>query len=144
MEEFTIQESYTLPSNGMVYNDPVDPAITLRSMTTQEEMRRLSTSVEAPYKSTCDVIDACIVGQKPGVSAYDMCLGDYQFLLHKLRTVTYGPEYKLEVKCDACGNIFTSTCNLDDLEKHEWEDGMEELKVVELPASKKKIVLKTP
>ena len=52
-------------------------------MTTNEEMKRLSRSQERPNKPMADVIDDCLV-QGPGISAYDLCIGDYQYLMYKL------------------------------------------------------------
>lgn len=77
---FTITEDCTLPSLGLVYSKPVNPNVKLRSMTTEEEMRRLA-HTERPYKVLCDIIEDCIVGDKLGISVYDVCLGDYQYLL---------------------------------------------------------------
>jgi hypothetical protein len=65
---------------GLVYDKPINPVFKIRSMTTEEEMRRLA-HTERPYKLLCDIIEECIVGDKPGISVYDMCLGDYQYLL---------------------------------------------------------------
>jgi hypothetical protein len=86
MNNYSIAEEYTLPSLGKVYTQKINPLVKLRSMTTEEEMKRLSPS-ERQYKNLCDIIDDCIV-EPIGISAYDMCIADYQFLLHKLRIVT--------------------------------------------------------
>jgi hypothetical protein len=63
-----------------------------------------------------------------GISSYDMCIADYQFLLHKLRVVTYGSDYKASSVCPYCGSINDSSidldslnvveCSLDELNKH--------------------------
>ena len=90
--DYTIAESYTLPSLGKVYDHEINPHIKLRSMTTTEEMKRLSPS-DRPYENLAEIIDDCLI-EKPDISAYDLCVGDFQFLLHKLRIVTYGPMYK--------------------------------------------------
>ena len=79
----------------------VNPNIKIRSMTTEEEMKRLGYT-EQPYKMLSEIIDDCLV-DKPGISTYDMCLGDYEFLLHKLRVVTYGSDYKIP-RSDIAGN----------------------------------------
>ena len=50
-EEYTIAESYTLPSKGLVYEKPVNPKVTLRSMTVEEEMKRLAPSELPDRKS---------------------------------------------------------------------------------------------
>lgn len=145
MSNITIQEDFSLPSKGMLYGRQFDPTIKLRSMTVAEEMRRLS-ATEYPYKNMSDIIDDCIVGQKPPISTYDMCLGDYQYLLYKLRTVTYGPDYKLSMVCPYCGELFDFTQNLDELEVHEYDDSIKELFQVELPSTKHiiSLTLQTP
>jgi transcription elongation factor Elf1 len=109
-------------------------------MTTLEEMKRLTQS-DTPYKTMSDIIEACLV-TKLGMPVYDLCLGDYQFLLHKLRIVTYGPEYKMDVYCRNCGNTTTTTINLDSLTVREYDSSFDELKRVELPVSKKVIELR--
>ena len=100
MNDYTITNEFTLPSKGLVYNGSINPQIQLRSMTTAEEMKRLNHSDRA-YKVTAEVINDCIVNDIR-VHVYDMCIPDYQFLLHKLRIVTYGPEYKSTSRCPFC------------------------------------------
>lgn len=143
-KDYTTAEIYTLPSKGMVYKKMFDPDIKLRSMTASDEMKRLAQSPDAPNKNLCDVIDDCIVSEpKPPISCYDMCLGDYEFLLHKLRVVTYGSEYKILTTCPVCGGRTETVMDLDSLEKKEFdEEKVEKLKLVELPVSGKTIKLK--
>lgn len=111
MQNYTISEMLTLPSGGKVYEYDVDPHIELRSMTTAEEMRRLSKS-NSMYKNICDIIDACMI-KDPGISSYNMCLGDYIFLLYKLRIITYGSKYKFTSVCPFCGCNNNSEFDLD-------------------------------
>mgnify|MGYP003571242511 CR=1 FL=1 len=49
MDRITIAESATLPTKGKFYSELKTPTIELRSMTTEEEMLRLS-NTETPYK----------------------------------------------------------------------------------------------
>ena len=107
-------ESFVLPSLGKVYSTPINPNVKLRSMTTSDELKRLSPS-EHQYQNICEIIDDCMV-DKCEISSYDMCLADYQFLLHKLRIVTYGTEYKAMTKCPYCGTTNERTIDLDKLE----------------------------
>lgn len=137
----TVVEGYELPSKGKIYEKPIDPKIELRPMRTMEEMKRLSPS-QTPYKSLSDIIEACLI-TKPNMSVYDMCLGDYEYLLHKLRIVTYGPEYKLTVGCARCGHVQEETVNLDSLKVKEYNDKeIRALMTLTLPKSKKIITLK--
>ena len=135
-EKYTIAENYTLPSHGLIYGEAFDPDIKLRSMTAEDEMRRL-TATETPYKVLCGIIEDCIVGEKPPVSVYDMCLGDYQFLLHRLRVVTYGSDYKMQVQCPVCGGISEQICDLDKLEVIEYNpEEYDSLKMIKLSDGK--------
>lgn len=136
----TIVENYSLPSKGLIYKTPINPDITLRSMTLAEEMRRLQVSDDA-YRPMSDVIDDCIENKLP-ISSYDMCLGDYQFLLHKLRIVTYGSNYKLTVMCPNCLSTNELDLNLEDLKINELPDNYMELSEVILPQSKDRIKIK--
>jgi len=140
MQNYTIAETYTLPSKGRVYSSQVAPDVKIRSMTTMEEMRRLAPS-ELPYKNMCDIIDDCIVSEL-GISSYDMCLGDYLFLLHKLRSVTYGKVYKMTTTCPYCGTPTTVEVDLDSLEIKEYNDeDLDRLSTFVLPQLKKKVTI---
>lgn len=145
MNNYSIAEEYTLPSLGKVYTQKINPVVKLRSMTTQEEMKRLSPS-ERQYKALCDIIDDCIV-EPIGISAYDMCIADYQFLLHKLRVVTYGNGYKLDSICPYCGTHNHIEINLDELKVVECSvENISKLMEFDLPKTGKhvKITLQTP
>ena len=142
---YSIVEEYTLPSLGKVYTQKINPVVKLRSMTTEEEMRRLAPN-ERQYKNLCDIIDACIV-DPIGISAYDMCIADYQFLLHKLRIVTYGSEYKMVSTCPYCNTVNEHTINLNDLSVKECSiEGISKYMEIDLPKTGKhvKITLQTP
>lgn len=140
MKDYTIAETFTLPSHGKVYDDIlVAPTFKIASMTTTHEMRRLAPS-ELPYKNMCDIIDECMI-QDPGISAYDMCIGDYQFCLHKLRIVTYGPQYKMSSVCPYCGFTNQEVVNLEDFEILEYTEDIEKYKEFTLPVSGKKVKL---
>lgn len=142
---YVIAEEFTLPSLGKVYGEKVNPVVKLKSMTTEHEMKRLAPS-ERPYKNLCEIIDDCLV-ENPGISAYDMCMADYIFLLYKLRIVTYGPEYKVMSRCPYCASETEEKVNLDELEVVKYDsNNFAELSSFTLPKSKKniKLVMQTP
>lgn len=141
MSDYVVAEEYTLPSLGKVYSENVNPVVKIKSMTTNQEMKRLAPS-ERAYKTICEIIDECLV-ENPGISSYDMCLADYQFLLHKLRVVTYGKDYKLEFTCPFCGSKEETTIDLDSLEVRNADDiDYGDLQEFVLPKTKKKIRIK--
>ena len=139
---YTIAERFTLPSHGLLYDVPVNPEIKLRSLTVRDDMKRLAPSNDGSiYRVMAEVIDDCLV-EKPGISAYDMCVGDYQFLMHKLRIVTYGPDYLIECRCPICGDIDSHVVNLEDLKLSELKDfDKDEYLKVTLPVSGKVVEL---
>ena len=139
---YTIAERYTLPSHGLLYDRDVNPDIKIRSMTVRDEMKRQSPANDGTiYRVLAEVIDDCLV-EKPGISSYDMCIGDFQFLMHKLRIVTYGPEYKISCRCPNCGNYDEYVVNLEDLSLDELKDfDKDEYLKITLPVSKKVIEL---
>lgn len=145
MAQYSIAEEYTLPSLGKVYSQNVTPTVKIRSMTTVEEMKRLAPS-EKDYKNICEIIDDCLV-EDPGISSYDMCLADYQFLLHKMRVVTYGTKYPIVTKCPFCYSEHEETIDLNDIKVTPYtEDNFTKLTEFTLPKTGKhiKIRMQTP
>jgi hypothetical protein len=97
---YTIAESCTLPSNGLIYDTEINTTIELRSMTARDEMKRLAPSAN-PLKTLSDIIEGCCI-EAPKIHVYDMAFADYEFLLHRLRTVTYGADYAMSLTCPHC------------------------------------------
>ena len=139
---YTIAENFVLPSHGLVYDVEVNPNIKLRSMTVRDEMRRAAPSNDGSiYRTLAETIDNCLI-EKPGISSYDMCIGDFQFLMHKLRIVTYGPEYKISCRCPNCGDFDEHVVNLEELGVQELKEfDKEKYLKLELPVSKKVLEL---
>ena len=136
----TIKEDFELPSKGKIYGKKFDPSFSLRSMTTEDEMKRLAPS-NNPYKAMSEIIESCLIDKFP-IPVYDLCLGDYTYLLHKLRIVTYGPDYSLRFTCPNCGNSETITINLDELKINEYDDSIKDLYAVKLPVSGNEVKLR--
>lgn len=144
MENTRIVENFILPSKGLIYEEDVNPEIELSSMKTKHEMMRLSATEES-QKVMAQILDDCIVSDM-GISSYDLCLGDFQFLLYKLRVVTFGPEYEIQCKCPYCGFENNITLNIDELEVHEYSDNLADLLEFNLPVSGNhvKLTMQTP
>ena len=71
-----------------------------------------------------------------------MSLGDYEFLLHKLRIVTYGEDYKVSLRCSECGELIETVAKLDQLTVKEFdEDQVRELQTFNLPVSGRIVTL---
>ena len=141
LKDSSIKETFTLPSLGKPYGIAgFSPKVTLRSMTTEEEMKRLSYT-DDEFKLMAEIIDDCILEEMP-ISSYDMVLGDYEFLLHKLRVVTYGATYKMQDTCPLCQQKVVTTTDLEGIEVHEFdEEEVGKAMEVTLPVSKMRITL---
>lgn len=138
--DYTIMEGYELPSKGKIYTESVNPHVELRSMTARDEMKRLSPS-NTPLKTLADIIEGCCI-EKPAIHIYDMSLGDYEFLLHKLRIVTYGEDYKVSLRCPSCGEAVETIAKLGHLNVKEFdEDTVKNLQTFTLPKSNRVITL---
>ena len=141
MENARIVEEFLLPSNGEIYEDEeVNPEVVLGSMKAKHEMLRLSASDES-NKIMAEIIDDCMESAL-GVSSYDLCLGDFQFLLFKLRIVTFGPDYELSGKCPFCGFDQSVKVNLDELDIKYCPTDYNDMKDITLPHSGEEVRLK--
>lgn len=139
--QYTIGEGMELPSKGLIYDKKVNPHVELRSMTARDEMKRLSPS-STQFKTLADIIEGCMI-EKPAVHVYDMALGDYEFLLHKLRIVTYGDDYKIVLHCPYCGEEIETVAHLETLGIKDFDiNKFEALRTINLPKSGKTITLK--
>lgn len=139
MEKYTISEYFTLPSKGLVYDKKVASEIHMSSMTTRHEMQRLAPS-KSQFKVLCDIIDDCMVDDI-GMSSYDMCTGDYQFLLFKLRTATYGSDVTLKTTCPYCGEKSEVKFSIDDLSVLSDLESFNKYKTFVLPKTQREITL---
>ena len=138
--DYTIMEGYEIPSKGKIYSEDVNPHVELRSMTARDEMKRLSPS-STPLKTLADIIEGCCI-EPPAVHVYDMSLGDYEFLLHKLRIVTYGEDYKVALRCPECGEVIETIAKLGQLEVKEYdEEEVKSLQTFTLPKSNRLVTL---
>lgn len=139
-----IAETYTLPSKGKIYEGEMNPEIIMSSMKTKHEMLRLS-ATEDSQKIMAEIIDDCLQ-TNVGMSSYDMCLGDYQFLLYKLREVTFGTEYEMSGQCPICGSPNHITVDLNTFAVKEYDESLPDLMFLDLPSdgTTLELTLQTP
>lgn len=137
---YTIGEIFTLPSQGKIYDENFPEKIELRSMTARDEMKRLSPSA-SQFKILADIIEDCLIEKLP-IKVYDLALGDYEFLLHKLRIVTYGDEYRMSLRCPFCNEVIDTHAHLEELNVKEFDpDLFAAARTVVLPRSKSVVEL---
>jgi hypothetical protein len=137
---YTIGETTELPSKGVIYGSGIPAAVELRSMTARDEMKRLSPS-STQFKTLADIIEGCMI-EKPSIHVYDMALGDYEYLLHRLRIVTYGDEYKMMLRCPFCGEYIDAVAHLEELKLKEFDkDLFDAARTIVLPRSGNTVTL---
>jgi hypothetical protein len=138
---YTIGEGMELPSRGLIYSKPQSSFVELRSMTARDEMKRLSPS-SSQFRALADIIEGCMI-EKPAIHVYDMALGDYEYLLHRLRIVTYGDEYNMTLRCPFCGEYFDTAAHLEELQIREFDKEIwDSYKSVQLPKSGDTVTLR--
>jgi predicted RNA-binding Zn-ribbon protein involved in translation (DUF1610 family) len=138
---YTIGEGLDLPSKGKIYGVDCPAQVELRSMTARDEMKRLSPST-TQFKNLAEIIEGCMIEKYP-VHVYDLALGDYEYLLHRLRIVTYGDEYKLVLRCPYCGEEIETVAHLEELHVKEFDlEKFEEVRTITLPRSGHTVTLK--
>ena len=120
-----VQEVYQLPSRNILYKygDDFNGEVTIRSMTTFEEKNRLGS--QGFWQTISGILNSVVISPE-GFSAEDMTLFDFYFLMYKMRVVSYGPNYKVNIKCPHCGKTISSTINLDELNVNYMEDTFKE------------------
>lgn len=106
----TIQETYELPSRGKF--EGVPEKITLRAMSLSDEKQRLATP---GFRGIVDLINNCTI--KPeGFDANKLSQFDLDFAMLKLRIISHGSNYNVEVTCPHCQKLIQTAINLDDLQ----------------------------
>ena len=131
-----VTETYTLPSKGILYakeGETYPSDVTIRSMTTFEEKMRLGN--QGFWKTMCTILDSVITSPEKFESKY-ATLFDFYFLMYKMRTVSYGPTYKVSVTCPHCGKTIVCKVDLDKLSvDYLPDDAVEPFKIGPLPRS---------
>lgn len=130
----TLEETYQLPSLGKLYGEGSSSEVSIRSMTTFEEKMRLGS--QGFWKTMTSILES-VVTYPEDFKVTNLTLFDFYFLMYKMRTVSYGPIYKVSVTCPHCGNTMISKVNLDDIsiDYLNDENSMEPITIGPLPRS---------
>lgn len=139
--DIIITEQCVLPSGGNIYRNLDTPKMEITSMTIMHELKRLKPS-EDVYKVLAEILDDCILTDI-GMSSYDLCLGDFQYLIYRLRAATYGSAVRVVAMCPHCGLKSEVEINLDDFTPKEFTDAdLKKYSKFKLPKCGKEIELR--
>lgn len=144
---FATPELVKLPSGGRLYKcddeDIKSGSIKVFPLTLREEEILATPRFLKAGSATRMVLENCIASD---ISARDILLFDSNYLLFKLRQISYGDDYKFSIKCDnvACEKEFGHTVTISKLSFEELPEDFQEPIEVLLPKSKFKVVCILP
>lgn len=133
-----IQETIELPSKGLLNYD-IPNEFNIRPLTVNE-MKMLYGS-----SNTINALDNIIksVVNVPDFPVEKLHIGDKLYLAYRIRSVTFGEEYKVNVYCPTCNKRVDVSLNLMDADIDYLPEGFTDPREIgELPVSKDKISLK--
>ena len=108
------EETVKLPARGITSvgeSNPID-SVTLRAMTTMEEKMRLSST--NGYNIIPKLIKACLVEPKD-LDVENMLMPDINVMMYRIRALTYGNEYKVQVYCPNESKYVETSVNLSEI-----------------------------
>ena len=135
------QETFTLPSMGLIYPSGNPKTITLRRMTVKEDRMRMRNDGESTVRR--NILQACTLDQ--GVDIGQLALFDVNYLLFCLRRISLlNNNYKVKLICPNCESEFIDEVDLSKIKiRYASKDNLPNFNI-ELPISKAKVTLKFP
>jgi hypothetical protein len=131
-------EKCELPSRGVLGKSGAE--VVIRNMTTAEEKMLLGSTADA----LDNILKTCVVSPKD-LDLSELISPDKHFLIMKLRIISYGRDYHVQVKCASCGQFSEYKIDLDSLNiDYLPEDFLEPYDEFELPECRKTVSLKIP
>ena len=113
-----MQETITLPSNGVFYESDFPINLTIRSLTTSEEQLLYGSPVDSAIDA---ILKKCIV-EPTNYPINDLIPADKMYILYKLRILSYGQEYNQMIFCPFCNYEGVTVLDLDTLPCEELDD----------------------
>ena len=147
--QFTEPELIPLPSGGRLYSnvttdeDILKGFIRMFPMGMKEEEILSTPRFLRTGSATRAILDRTIASD---FRAKDLLLFDSNFLMFYLRKISYGDEYKFEIKCanNVCEKTFEHTVNITELTFEELPDDVKEPIEINLPRSKYTVMVSLP
>ena len=129
-----------LPSRGLAYVD-CDESIMIRPFTFAQE-RKLR-SIKNAGQGT-KVINSLIKDCVQGLDYDSMTLEDKNYILFKIREISYGDDYVISAECQECEAMNKLSVTISQVPVNYAEDGYEEPFTVMLPDSQQEVRFITP
>jgi len=129
-----------LPSRGLAYVD-CDESIMIKPFTfAQERKLRSIKSAAHGVKTINSLVEDCT----QGLDFASMTLEDKNYILFKLREISYGESYVVSHQCGDCGALNKLTVNISEVPVEYAEDGYQEPITITLPDTQQEVKFVTP
>lgn len=145
---FVKSELIPLPSRGLLYQTCEDEEIKngfirLFPLTLSEEEILTTQKFLKTGVATRMIFDNCIASN---IDATDILTFDSTYLLYRLRQISYGDDYTIDLKCpeSSCEREFKETIKISELKFEELEKDVIEPLIVKLPMSQYTVSLVYP
>ena len=128
-------------SLGKCYPNFNNDSIQIRPFTFEDERNlRLAARDNEGGEAITNLLDTCI----EGIPTQALTIFDKNYVLFKLRELSYGSNYPITGKCDTCGTNNTLRLELSSLPVSYFEGDYEEYTKVFLPDSQKNAIIRFP
>ena len=129
-----------LPSRGLAYVN-CDETVMIKPFTFAQErkLRGIKNSTHG-VKVINTLIQDCV----QGLDYNSMTLEDKNYILFKLREISYGDEYMIQAECTECQHANKLTVNISEVPVNYAPDGYEEPITVVLPDTGQEVTYVTP
>lgn len=130
-------EVINLPSNGKIYDLN---ELSIQEMTVAEEKFFLGSNGS---KSVNSILQKCVVdGDK--IDFNNLIEADRFYILVRIRCLTYGEDYDVNLRCSNCNREFEHVIKLSELEVDELDDTFKDHWEFQLPVCKDTITMTIP
>ena len=129
-----------LPSRGLAYVN-CDESVMIKPFTFAQErkLRSIKNGVQGMR-----VINTLIEESVQGLDYHAMTLEDKNYILFKLREISYGDDYTIQAECQECQSNNKLTVKISEVPVTYAPDGYEEPLTVVLPDSQQEVRFVTP
>lgn len=129
IQNITINKEYPteeilLPSRNIFYDHDIlkiDEKVKIRGLTVEEQKRLLQSNQENQEGILNDIVYNSIVYPN-NMKNTDMFIIDRDYILQKVRQLTYGDEVKQNFACMQCGQQNETVINIDELDVKYFDD----------------------
>jgi hypothetical protein len=136
-----VETQVSLPSRCKFYSlpDPASP-VSVRPMTFEDE-KAIATLKRSDRTDPINyLLSRCVIN----LNINELLTMDKLCLLYKIREVSYGPEYKVQISCPKCASDSEVKIDISKLLVNEVTDDVKDPRTVNLPTIKKDIVIRFP